>query len=329
MAALLLSSCNASASAATVNGSVITVSSLNAFLSGASGSSLAACEVSLQLGAQGLIPLQQLRGSGQDTASQNLASTALTYLVDSKIIGQYLKSRGVEITTEDRALARADLASQLDSSAQRLAAASGSSVAGAQQVCGKSGSQILSALPQAFVSAQVRLEAGEEAVAELAGKVHGSYEVVCLNALEAVSQAEANAFHAQLAAGKTFQQLESGGNGGSLGCVAQASIPSSIAPAVNGLAPGAVTAPLEVPGTNGASTAWYILQLSSRSRKSLARMSPTERLGVLSPYFASSSSETHALDAKAHVEIDPAFGHWSPATGVVPPPPPPTSLLPS
>ncbi len=328
---LLLAACNASPSAATVDGHVITVSDVNSYLSEAVNSSYAQCELDLRLG--GTIPVL---GTGHQTASPDLSAEILTSLIEQRIIENYLLDRGIKITPSDMSLARSDLGAELTATST----STGSTGAPTGSPCGISGNQLLGKLPAKYLNQQVSLQAALERFIEVEGHFSAStaeaksfynknpqdFAVVCLNAIEVPSQAVATSISQQIAKGVSFSSLASkyapnpsvAASGGSIGCISTSSIPSQISSAISTLPAGGVTQPLEQT-SSGAAPVWVILQVASRSETPFNQVESSIRLQLISNHSQVLSTRLSPVLKEASVLLNPMYGSWSSKTGITPP----------
>jgi parvulin-like peptidyl-prolyl isomerase len=326
--------CDLSPPAATVAGTTVTTSELDAQLSAIAGSPFAQCTLQLQ----GVTISPQ--GAGEQTVSSSLSSFVLSTLVLQRLVESDLARRGHPVTAADLAAARRDLASQLSSSS------TGTSP------CSVSGAQLVDRMPGAFRDQQVQFLADKERLGQTLGKVDLSqasmlayyrahptdFQELCLSDIAVQTQAQAQQIHDAIASGSTAfaaaaqqSSLDSGtaANGGQLPCVASSQITNPvITSAIAGLTPGQITPPVfdqaATPGGNGV---WLVLQLDARPTVPFATAQPQIRSQLLAPTDSLVSAEFSRLVVRAKVTVDPRFGKWSAAQGVQPPTPPPSSLL--
>ena len=336
----LLSACNASTAAATVNGSVITGTKLDSYLSQVSGSSYAQCELDLRIGST--LPVH---GTGHATVSPDLSAEILTSLIEQKVVGDYLAAHKIKVTGSDISIAKGDLGAELAASSSTTNTSTG---APSGSPCGISGAQLVKAVPAGFANEQVALQADLETFMQAAGHFSASASVahtfyvkhpqdfanLCLNALVATSQAEATALRQQIAKGVSFASLakthasspSSAASGGSIGCIPATSIPPQIASAIAALPVGGVSQPLEQVGT-GAAPVWFILQPASRSETPFSQVEGSIGLNILSNHSQTLTSTLPGVLKQAHAEISPMYGTWNSSRGVIPPASPPSRFL--
>ena len=326
--------CDLSPPAATVAGTTVTTSQLDAQLSAIVGSPFAQCTLQLQ-GVN-----MSLQGAGDSTVSSSLASFVLSTLVLERLVESDLSRLGHAVTSADLAAARQDLAAQLSSSS-----------AGASP-CSVSGAQLVDRMPAAFRDQQVQFLAEKERLGQTIGKVDLSqasmlayyqahptqFQELCLSDIAVQTQAQAQQIHDAIASGaSTFaveaqqSSIDSGtaGNGGQLPCITTSQITNPvITNAIAGLSPGQITSPVfDQSATPGGSGVWFVLQLDSSPTIPFATAQSQIRQQLLAPTDSLVSAEFSRLVAKARVTVDPRFGKWSAAQGVEPPTPPPSSLL--
>jgi parvulin-like peptidyl-prolyl isomerase len=325
--------CDLSPPAATVAGTTVTTSQLDAQLSAIAGSPFAQC--TLQLQGVNVTP----QGAGTATVSSSLASFVLSTLVLERLVESDLARRGHPVTPSDLAAARQDLGAQLSPS-------NGSSP------CSVSGAQLVDRMPKAFRDQQVQFLAAKERLGQTIGHVDLSpasmlayyqshptqFQELCLSDIAVQTQAQAQQIHDAIASGASSfaveaqqNSLDSGtaSSGGQLPCVSSSQITNPvITSAIAGLSPGQVTAPVfDQGGTAGGNGVWFVLQLDSSPTIPFATAQPQIRGQLLAPTDSVVSAEFSRLVAAAKVTVDPRFGKWSAAQGVQPPTPPPSSLL--
>ncbi len=328
---LLLSACNPSPSAATVEGHVITVSNVNSYLSEAANSSYAQCELDLRLG--GTIPVL---GTGHQTVSPDLSAEILTSLIEQKIIDNYLSGKGIKVTPSGISMARSDLAAELTATST----STGQTGAPTGSPCGISGAQLLGKLPARYLNQQVSLQAALEKFIEVEGHFSAStaeaksfynknpqdFAVACLNAIEVSSQTVATSISQQIAKGTSFVSLAKkyapnpsvAASGGSIGCISTSSIPPQISSAIGTLPVGGVTQPLQQTSP-GAAPVWVILQVASRSETPFNQVESSIRLQLISNHSQILSTQLPPVLEAASVSLNPMYGSWSPKAGITPP----------
>ncbi|MHB8263528.1 MAG: peptidylprolyl isomerase [Acidimicrobiales bacterium] len=337
-ASSLLSACNASPAAATVDGHIITSASLDSYLSQVSGSSYAQCELDLRLG--GTLPVH---GTGHATVSPDLSAEILTSLIEQRVVSDYLTAHKIKVTGSDVSIARSDLGAELTSTSSSTSAGAPSG-----SPCGISGIRLIRAVPVGFAGEQVALQADIETFMQEAGHFSASastahayynqhpqnFANLCLNALVATSQAEGVALRQQIAKGASFASLakthasspSSAASGGSIGCVPVSNVPSQIASAIGTLPVGGVSQPLEQAST-GAAPVWFILQVASRRETPFAQVEGSIRMNILASHTQALTSILPGVLKRAKVSVSSMYGTWSSSHGVVPPTSPPSRFV--
>jgi hypothetical protein len=328
--------CDLSPPAATVAGTTVTTSQLNAQLSAIAQSPYAQCTLQIQ----GVNLPSRVTGAGDSTVSSELASFELSTLVLEHLVTSELARRGHPVTAADLAAARQDLVAQM------------SSPSAGQSPCVLTGRSLVDRLPAVFRDQQVQFLAAQERLAATLGKVDLSpsallayyqahptqFQEVCLSDIAVQSQAQAQQIHDAIASGaSTFaaqaQQssidTQTAANGGHIPCVASTQIVNQvITTAIAGLAPGQISQPVFEPtGTPGGNGVWFVLRLDGRPDIPFEASQSQIREQLLSPANALVSAEFSRLASRAKVDVDPRFGKWTVARGIEPPTPPPSQYL--
>jgi hypothetical protein len=338
LVAAVSAACNASPPAASVQGTSVTRSQLDSLLSEISQNAYAQCALELQ----GVNLPQSLTGAGQDTVSSDLASFELSTLVLQRLVDQDLARRGHPVTTADVTNARADLASQLTPGASNPSPCPG----------GLGGQQLVARLPGAFRSQQVSFLAAQEQLLITLGHVSVSrstlaayyaahpaqFQEVCLSDVAVQTQAQAQAIYTAITSGAASFAAEAEQNsqnsidsqtaadGGQIPCVPSSEIVNSvILGAIVGLAPGQISPPVfeNTSATGGSGGVWFVLELDGRPGIPFSQAEPQIRQQLLSAQNAKVTAEFGRITKSAHVTVDPRYGSWSPAQGILPPKTPP------
>ncbi|MHB8330009.1 MAG: peptidylprolyl isomerase [Acidimicrobiales bacterium] len=328
--------CDVSATAATVGGSTITRSALDAQLSQIAGSAYAQCALQIQ----GVNLPTPLTGAGDFTVNSAFATFELSTLVLERLVDEDLARRHHPVTAAAVRAAHADFVAQLTPSS------SASPCPGAI-----AGQRLVAQLPAGFVDAQVRFLAAQEQLASALGHVDlgqaallryykanaAQFDEVCLSDIAVSTQSQAQSIHDAIAGGTTTfaaqaQQssidTQTAPNGGAIPCVPSSQIVNSvILGAIAGLSPGQMSQPVfeAQAGTNGV---WFIIQVDGRPRVPFAQAEPQIRQNLLAAQNAAVSAEFTRITHHASVVVDPRYGSWSADQGVRPPVPPrPSDLL--
>ncbi|MHB1502452.1 MAG: peptidyl-prolyl cis-trans isomerase [Acidimicrobiales bacterium] len=325
--------CNISPSAATVNGAVITQARFDADLATLSSSRTAQCALELQ-GAS----LPALKGSGASTVTSGFAAGELSTLIEQELVGQALARRHLTVSSSGLAAAKRDVAAELMPPP-----------GGSPSPCGMEGAQLLAALPPSFAHQQVLFQAQVESLLASVARIdispaairhyydsHRSlFEQDCLSDIVVATQAEAAKIRAKVEAGGSFaseakahsldQQTASGG--GALGCLPTSQITNpSLVSALAALSIGQVSQPL-FEAQVGPSGSWVLLQVTGRPVSPLSHVSGQIRRQLLGAHGNILQAKLTSLVHSAKVTVDPRYGHWKAAGGVVPPVPPPARDL--
>lgn len=330
--------CDLSPPAATAQGASISRSQLDSQLSAISQSPYAQCALQMQ----GENLPSPVTGSGDFTVSSQLSSVVLSTLVLERLVGVDLARRGHPVTTTDTSNARADLAAQLTPSS------SSSPCPG-----GISGQQLVDRLPPLFRTEQVGFLAAQEKLAVILGRVDVSrgallayynanptqFQQICLSDIAVETQAQAQAIRSAITSGSaTFaaeaQQnsvdTQTAPNGGQIPCVPLSDIANAvILNAISGLGPGQVSQPVfqNTSSTGGSNGVWFLIEVDGRPTISFSQAEPAIRQHLLAGQNAVVSAEFSRLAKAAKISIDPRYGTWSPASGVVAPMAPPADDL--
>jgi len=336
--------CDASPTAATVNGIVISQSDLQNQLSVIAGSPVAQCALSIEE-AQSGGTLPAVTGTGQATVTTQFAAFQLNGLVAQALEQDALAKRHGHVSASDIAAARQDYESQIEAASTQVTSP-----------CNLTGTSLVDRLPGAFVDLQARSLATQEKLEEVVGHVdvspaavrafydshHSQVTQLCLNLLIATDQASAQAIHDKIAAGTSFATADAGSGvdpnspaGGEGPCVFPSDLVSQLgqttATAVEGLADGQLAPPqeIQVPNqTTGQSQAvWLVIAVRSRNLVSFAQAEAGLRQEMIGAGGPSLTATLGRAVKEARVELDPRYGAWNAGHGVVPPTPPPSSML--
>jgi hypothetical protein len=338
--------CDASPTAATVNGIAISRSQLDDQLSTVAGNSVAQCALNVEQ-AQSGSSLPAVSGTGDSTVSTQFAAFVLNGLVEQALEQAALAQRHVEVTATDVANARGDYVAQIGAASAQVGSP-----------CNLTGTRLTASLPKGFVDSQARALAYQEKLEEVVGHVdvgapalrayyasHLTDETqLCLNLIITTGQAAAQAVHDKIAAGTSFAvAAQSAGvdttntpTGGQGPCVFPSSVLSQLgqagAAAVEPLADGQLAPPLGIPipnqVTGTTSTVWIVIGIRQHHLVSFADSASGIRQALLAMGGAGFTTALGHLVRQARVELDPQYGTWSTGRGVsVPTPPKPAFVL--
>ena len=298
---MLLGACDASFSpwAARVNGASISRDSLNATLNGVAANPAYLC----------LTGTQPIHGAGGSTSyDSTLSANLLTVLVEAKAFDGVLAHLGLHVGTVATAVASGEIATTLNPP-------SGST-------CTTPGATTFAGFDPSFRTALSHLYADQAVVAaHLAGSdlttasidsyaaAHPNQtHLACVSVIVAKSLGTATAAAQKIASGssfasvaKTYSTDTSAANGGVLGCLQPTALPASAATAVEQLPIGTLSSPV-------AYQSEYLLLLVTARKSETGTQVATS---IIQSKVAAAQILLAAALAKAHVEIDPAYGTWA------------------
>ncbi len=334
--ALAASACDVGPTAATVNGVAISQSALNSDLAVLAGDhpgqlSDAACMLELQ-GSNVPVPAN---GAGDGTVTQELAAYQLSNMILGELIHQRLGELHHPVTHVDVAEARADLLTQLTPSST-------------QSPCGLSGAQLEAKVPSGFFEQQTLYLAEQEQLAAVLGGVDLStaglkdyydahpqdFQLVCLSDIAVTTQAEATQIRASITAGTTSFaaaaaqssiDTQTNQQGGQIGCVPIGQIQNQvILSALDGVAVGGITQPVEQPPTQaGGTSAWLLLMVDAKTVTPFSQAESQIRQTLLAAHNSEVTTEFSRITDTSEVVVNPQYGSWSKLSGIVESPTPP------
>jgi hypothetical protein len=334
----LTSACDVSPPAATVNGTTITQSQLNAQLSdfvNATYGRYVQCTLELQ----GTLP-SSVNGVATNTVSTQLAAFELSTTILQELISQDLARRHVTVSGSELTAARQDLEAQLDSAES----------SGATTSCNLTGPQLIGKLPNGFSSVEVSYLADEEQLAVTLGHVsldptsirhyyltHSSeFAQVCLSVIGVSSQSEAQSILSSINSGSTtFSQAakqdslltDSAQNGGAYPCMLTSTLEgSSLLGPIEALSPGQLSQPLSETSSEG-QTLWLLVRMNGKPAEALRQARTQIREDLISAQNSKVTAELRRITATGDVWVDPRYGTWTKLRGVLPPTPPPTKYV--
>lgn len=301
--ALALSACGVSvnSSAATVNGTGISISELTQTLNGATSSSLFNCLVSQQGG---------VKGAGiHATYSARFVAQQLSLLID-----QYeVEAEVAKLHLVQTALATSLATNQLTAG---LSAPSGSA-------CTAPGAQVVASLPSSYRSLLLKLQVDEDLIsAHLAGvsltntgvqafaAAHPNISMLaCVSVILVAKRATATSIINKIAAGGSFGALakaqsidtQSAANGGALGCVYPGQFSGLLATVVGSATVGKVSAPIAF-GTN-----FVVLEVTKH------QPGPTSgtALALVNSQTNAETSFVNSLSRRDSIWVNSQYGSWS------------------
>jgi|SRR5271166_1088697 len=316
--------------AATVNGTGISQSTLNADLTAIGRSTGYQCLLNAQVAVQtnGQSPAIIVYGVGSSQANPQSFAMGFTdgwlqELIRNELVAQLAADRHVAVSPADLAAARADLTSSLTTSLAQ--------VSGSRYECTGTAGQILGSMPPSFVDAMVQTQATFEALyADAAGypltdrglaayyaRHRGSFDTLCLRGLGASTSAQAKAYRAQLAFGTPFAQVAaSAGQPTTVTCIPPDS--SSYAQAASVLGTVAVGGVSQVFADQ---SGYAVVQLVSRKPGTFVQARPALHEAVLAAGQQRLGATLTRFASSADVTVDARYGRWIPAPGLTIKPP--------
>lgn len=339
------SACTASPPAATVGGVAISRSTLDDQLSVLASDAAAACVFTAEF-APGVA---SVAGAGQSTVTASVASAELDNLVVERLLQQDLRRHGVTVTAADIAAARQDLSVDVD-----RALVNDSQSGAVPPACASLTTNPVAALPDPFGGDVTRFLAVQEQFRALVGHVdisppavHAYYaahpsefEQACLNLVVADTQAAAQAIQAAVAGGQSIAVAASGPGantqitppGGQLTCqlpsVISGTFGSGDAALIYAATTGQVLGPMAWTDPATGVGHWLVVQVRQLSPAPESAVASQIRQQLLATTSAAAQSALQSVVRAADVQVDPRYGSWRPASGLVPPStPPPADVL--
>jgi PPIC-type PPIASE domain len=345
--AVLGSACGLTPTAATANGTTISVASLNQDLQTLGTTRAGACLLALESpqaaadnGGQG--------AGGSGTYTTSFAGTVLESQVGEVLAQQYAASKGLHVSTSELAAAKSDLGSTLDGEIAQATqqSASDGSVSACESADGTAmtGAQLLAGLPSGLATSQVLAQAYDEKLladgADLSERAIVAYYEAnksqfiadCLSRIVTSSEAAANQVVAELNAGASFATLaksksidtQTAATGGSLGCnFSEAELEQELEQQT--LPVGQPLTPLQDPQSGQ----WFVYEVTSQSLQPLSSVTSSVQRELLQSTSNVNrvSKEIIAFGHRSDVSIDPRYGKWIGLAVVPPVAPPPRYLL--
>ena len=331
----LASACQATPTAASVNGDTITVSSLNAELNSLAGSAAGQCLLALR-GYPAIAP--------GGTYPTGFAGRILSKDVGNLVAAQFAASHGVHLTGSQLATARNNYTSALDGGITSLVQQSPTTAAACQKSDGSAltGQQLLAALPESVRNTELANQAvdnvllargadlSDAAVLNFYAANRPLFVIDCVSDIATASQADADKIVAKLKAGQSFATLatassvdaQTAANGGQLGCNFTE---SRVLQALQ-LASVTVGQPVTPIQTSGGT--WVIYEVTSQSVVPVGEAASVIKDDLLHT-TANTRRVTAELLAYAHrssIDVNPQYGTWT-GVQITPPPTPPARYL--
>jgi len=334
--------CNLTPQAALVNGATISVSSLNSQLQTIDTTQAGQCFLEAETGQE----IETSGTGGPGTFDMGFAAAILQSQVSDELASQLAASKGLTITAADLATAQNTYDDVLDGQISQVAEASQS--AGTASYCvGPDGSaltaaEVLKALPASVQAQQIHNNAVDQQLlasgaditpAQIQAYYNANpsmYTTACVSRIVADTQAHAQEWAAQIAAGASFASVAKANSidtttapdGGALGCnFTLAEIEQDLG--VSTVSVNSVIGPLA-----DQSGDYELYEVTSQTQASLAEVR-SDVIQQLQQSTANSNRVAKEIIAFAHrsdVSINPQYGTWK-LHSIVPPTPPPTSQL--
>jgi hypothetical protein len=342
---LLTSACNVIPPAATVNGTTISVSSLNEQLRAFDSTQVGRCLLTAETGQ--ITPFQTTGAGGPGTYDMPFADSILENTVGNQLAAQLAASKGLTISAADLQTAQQNFVASL--SGEISAAAQQASQSGTGTYCvatsgqALTGTQVLSGMPTAMRTALIANNAVDEklladganisnaAIANYYAANQSSFTTDCVSWIVTSSQDLANSYAAQIKGGAAFADIakahsldtQTAPNGGSLGCTfTQSQVLQALQ--VSTATVGTPIGPIQDPSSG----AWEIYDVTSQQVAPLSQV----RTGVIQQLLQTTANgnriakEIQTYAKHSAVSIDPQYGKWK-NQGVVAPVAPPARYL--
>jgi len=344
-AGAVTSACNVVPSAASVNGGVISVASLNTQLADLTTTGPGQCLLSLNAGQA--LDLSGVGTGGPGTYQLGLAAAVLDNRVYNLLASQYLVVHSVKITDQDRSLAESTFASilqgEISAQAQQAAAVSGTAACVKADGSAYTGTSLLAALPAGLRSIELSNQATEQYLLTKAANLTPTdlqayylanpkqFVTVCASIFETTDQATAATAYKSLQSGTSLAQVTATASAnpaiqsrsGPAGCATEARVLQQLQ--VPSVTVGQTTAPVQ---SNGI---WIIYDVTSRTSVPLIQAALTISQ-ILTRTTANQRKVTNTvLDyaRRSSVEVNPLYGTWTGARIATPTPPKAKYLLPT
>jgi len=336
------SACQAAPTAASVNGAVITVASLNTQLGGLTSTAAGQCLLSLNAGRA--LDLTGTGAGGAGTYQLSLAAAVLDNRVYNLLAAQFLIGHGAHVSAQDRAQAESTfvqiLSGEISAQAQQAAAVGGT--AGCQRPNGTpyTGKTLLADLPSDVRSTELANQVVEQyLLAQAAALTPAALEdyflanptqfvTVCVSVVQTTDQATADTAYNSLKGGAPLDKVAAAASAnpavqsrsGPVGCTSEASVLSQLQ--LPSVVVGQPVTPLQANGT------WLVYVITSQTPVPFDQAAPTIAQ-ILMRSTANQQKVTNAVVGFARtssVEINPQYGSWT-SSRVTPPTPPKAQYL--
>ena len=344
VAGVLATACNALPTAATVNGTTVSVASLNTQLQAFDTTQAGQCLLEAETGQT----VQTQGAGGAGTFNMAFADSILQNRIGDALAAQLAASKGLTVTASDLANAGNTFEATLDgeiSATANQAAQSGTAsycVSAAGQAL--TGAQVVSGLPTAVRDQLIANNAVDQQLLAdgaviTSGQMQAYYAANkalftadCVSVIVTDTQAHAQEYLAQIKGGASFATVakassldtQTAPSGGALGC---SNTESQVEQALGltSVAVGAPIGPLQDPSTG----AWELFEVTSQTVEPLSAAA-----GVIHQELLQSTAngnrvakEIVVFARRSTVSVDPRYGTWQGHVVVAPVAPPERFLL--
>lgn len=305
--ALALSGCgvSTSSSAASVNGSTISISELNRTINDASQSAPFRCLLSQQTGVQG--------AGVHATYSSRFVAQQLSLLVARTEINREIQRLHLVTTALATQLSESQISSGLNGQAGGACTATGAQVFASLSSSYRNLLTVLQ-VDQNLLSAYLAGAPLTNAGVTVYSRAHPEIaQLACVSAILVAKRSHAVTIAAKIKSGAIFAALaktdsidtQSAANGGALGCVYPGEFASGLGKVVGAIALNTPSAPI-VFGTN-----FVVLEVTQRKSGTAAGAA----LALVSSKTSAEAAFVNRLGAKTHVWVNSQYGRWILATG--------------
>ena len=342
----LATACDGIPPAATVNGTTIATSTLNAQLHVYDQTAAGRCLLERQKG-QTAIDLAIEGTGGSGTYDMAFTDSVLENQVGNTLAEQYAASKGLHVSSPGLTVTEQQFEATLNG--EVTAAVQQDSQSGTTSYCETSsgqpvtGAQLLGSLPSAVRAAELRNQAVDQKLladgADLSAKAVSDYyatnktqfEVDCVSVIVADTEAHATQYIAQINGGASFASVakansldtQTASAGGAIGCTyTQSLIEQDLK--MQSLAVNTPIGPIQ----STSNQSWDIYEITSQTLEPLSSATSLIRQELLEQTANVNrvSKQIVAFARRSNVSVDPQYGVWK-AQAVVAPVAPPAGYL--
>jgi hypothetical protein len=342
---ILASACNVTPPAATVNGTTISVSSLNDQLRTFDSTQIGRCLLTAETGQ--ITPFQTEGTGGPGTYDMAFADSILENTVGNQLASQLAASKGLRISASDLQTAQqnfeASLSGEISAAAQQASQDGTGTYCVATSGQALTATQVMSGLPATIRNALIANNAVDEnlladganisnaAIAAYYAANQSLFTTDCVSWIVTDSQDLANQYVAQVNGGASFSDVakansldtQTAANGGALGCTfTESQVEQALG--VQSVTVGTPIGPTQDPSSG----AWEIYDVTSQTVAPLSQV----RTGVIQQLLQTTANgnrianEIETFARHSTVSVDPQYGGWK-NQGVVAPVAPPAKYL--